>query len=70
MDFPSVRLHCYGRHVVTELGRPAETKKVIDFDFVIDLALSMKLGPGALYTYEDDVMAYRGGMVRWLKKLV
>jgi len=66
MDPPSVQLHCFGSHVVTELvaHRTADTKKttVVDFDFVIDLALSMK--PGELFTRGDDEKAYRGGMVK------
>jgi len=43
---------------------PAEVQEVVDFGFVINLALSMKLGPGALHTYGNNVMAYRGGMVK------
>lgn len=68
MDPPSVQLHCFGSHVVTELVThgSAKTKEttVVDFNFVIDLALSMKPGSGELYTCGDDVMAYRGGMVK------
>ena len=68
MDPPSVQLHCFGSHVVTEVvaHRTAETKKttVVDFNFVIDLALSMKPRSGELYACGDDVIAYRGGMVK------
>ncbi|KIM80108.1 hypothetical protein PILCRDRAFT_822621 [Piloderma croceum F 1598] len=68
MDAPSVQLHCFGSHVVRELvaHRTADTKRttVVDFNFVIDLALSMKPGSGELYTCGDDVVTYRGGMVK------
>ncbi|KIM80107.1 hypothetical protein PILCRDRAFT_9686 [Piloderma croceum F 1598] len=69
MDPPSVQLHCFGSHVVTELvahGSSAKMKKttVVDFNFVVDLALSMKPGSGELYTCGDDVVTYRGGMVK------
>jgi hypothetical protein len=68
MDPPSVQLHCSGSRVITELvaHESAETKTTtfVDFNFVIDLALSMKPGSGELYTLGDDVMAYRGKMVK------
>jgi hypothetical protein len=67
MDLPEVRLHCYGSHIdtkVTTSGGKSETKEttVVDFDFSIDLRLSMNSGSGELYTLPDDVMAYRGQM--------
>jgi hypothetical protein len=65
MDFPSVKLHCFGSHTVTELvenGLLVKSKNVVDFNFVIDLELSMKLGPAELYTCGEDVKVYRGCM--------
>jgi hypothetical protein len=61
MDPPSVQLHCFGSHVAN--GTPTKTQ-VVDFNFVIDLALSMNSGSGDLYTFEDNIVAYRGEMVK------
>ena len=44
--------------------RAAEKTKVVDFNFVIDLALSMTHGSGELYTFGDNIVVYRGEMVK------
>lgn len=64
---PTFRLHCYGSHTETDIrasGNKVETVKrtIVDFDFVIDLALSIRLGPGDLYVLDDNTPAYRGRM--------
>ena len=68
MDPPRIQLHCYGSHLqylttITPQGRAkTSTKKIVDFDFLIDLALSMNRGSGELYTLRNNVMAHRGKM--------
>jgi hypothetical protein len=43
--------------------------KIVDFDFVIDLALSMNRGSGKLYTVDNDTLAYRGKMMEELGEI-
>jgi len=67
LNAPTFRLHCYGSHTVTDIvtsGKEVKTRErtIVDFDFVIDLSLSMQRGPGELYVLDDDTLAYRGTM--------
>ena len=73
LDAPTFRLHCYGSHTVTDIvanGKEVKTKErtIVDFDFVIDLALSMQRGPGSLYVLDDSTWAYRGKMDKEMGK--
>jgi hypothetical protein len=67
VDQPKVRLHCYGNHVeskITAHRGKAETKEttIIDFNFMIDLSLSMNEASGELYTFGNNTLAFRGNM--------
>ena len=67
MDRPKVRLHCFGSHVesrITARAGKVKTKKttIIDFNFVIDLSLSMNRTSGELYTFGNNTLAFRGKM--------
>jgi hypothetical protein len=66
LDIPTFRLHCYGSHTVTDVtshNGKVETKQrtIVDFDFMIDLSLSLRAGSAELYALED-VLTYRGMM--------
>jgi hypothetical protein len=67
MDLPKVRLHCYGSHVestITARAGKAAIKEttIIDFNFMIDLSLSMNCASGELYTFGNNILAFRGKM--------
>ena len=67
MNLPKVRLHCYGSHVeskVTAHKGKAETIEttIVDFNFIIDLSLSMNEASGELYTVGNNTLAFRGNM--------
>jgi hypothetical protein len=67
IDLPKVRLHCYGSHVeskITARAGKAETNEttIIDFNFMIDLSLSMNRASGELYTFGNNTLAFRGKM--------
>jgi hypothetical protein len=44
------------------VGKKVKQRKILDFDFVIDFALSMTRGSGKLYVLDGNTLAYRGGM--------
>ena len=67
MNLPKVRLHCYGSHVETKVtahkGKVETTETtIVDFNFMIDLSLSMNQASGELYTLENNTLAFRGSM--------
>jgi hypothetical protein len=73
LDHPTFQLHCYGSHTVTDIvanGKEVKTKQrtIVDFDFVIDLALSMQRGPGTMYVLDDSTWQYRGAMTKEMGK--
>jgi hypothetical protein len=67
MNLPKVQLHCYGSHVeskITAHKGKAETTEttIVDFNFIIDLLLSMNEASGELYTVGNNALAFRGNM--------
>jgi hypothetical protein len=67
MDLPKVRLHCFGSHIeskITACVGKVDTKEttIIDFNFMIDLSLSMNRTSGELYTFGNNTLAFRGKM--------